>query len=99
MANKAAEAVKSVFKNFIPGSSKPTETGVPAASRRELKKVIKTFKAPIQFGTENGHQIFVYTNIRTNQVVYSLTRALDVRLHFARTFSLRPTHWRKLIIL
>lgn len=28
---------------------------------------------------QHGHHIFVYNNIRTNQVVYSLTRALNVR--------------------
>lgn len=30
----------------------------------------------------HGRNIFVYNNIRTNQVVYSLTRYLEVSLHF-----------------
>ena len=28
---------------------------------------------------QHGTQIFVYNNIRTNQIIYSLTRSLNVR--------------------
>ena len=28
---------------------------------------------------ERGHQIFIYNNIRTNQIIYSFTRTLNVR--------------------
>lgn len=35
---------------------------------------------PIQ--TQHGNQIFIYRNIRTNQIVYSLTRSLNVSFPF-----------------
>ena len=37
---------------------------------------------------EHGTQIFFYNNIRTNQVIYSLTRTLNVRLLSLYTFPL-----------
>ena len=54
-------------------------TAVTNAAEKAVKKVIRTVKVPIQFGREKGHQIFVYSHLQTNQVVYSLTRHLNVR--------------------
>ena len=33
---------------------------------------------PLEFGTEHGHQIFVYTHLLTRRVVYSLQRSMRV---------------------
>ncbi len=43
--------------------------------------------APPRFGSDHGRYIYAYCNIRTNQVVYSLTHTLNVR-----TQAHRPNH-------
>ena len=50
-----------------------------------VKKVVKTVPVPIEFGAQNGHQIFVYVHRTTNQVIYSLDRNMNVHLPPFRT--------------
>jgi hypothetical protein len=74
----------------------PTEMVIQGKPRHPLSKAYREFQR--QEGARlrkalnritHGKNIFVYNNIRTNQVVYSLTRYLEVRcvvnLHLALT--------------
>lgn len=45
--------------------------------RREARRTQKALNA-----VTHGKHIFVYQHVRTKQVVYSLTRLLDVSFHF-----------------
>ncbi|KAI4154908.1 MAG: hypothetical protein LQ340_001345 [Diploschistes diacapsis] len=51
-------------------------TAVKNAVSKATGKVKTTIRVPLEFGTEHGHQIFVYHNIRTHQIIYSLTRSM-----------------------
>ena len=53
----------------------------PAPRRRPAAgRATKHVAVPIEFGSKHGHQIFVYKQMNTNQIVYSLTKILEVRL-------------------
>lgn len=87
LGDKALDPTKIATWELVRRPPVPTETVIQGKPRHPLSKAYREFQR--QEGARlrkalnritHGKNIFVYNNIRTNQVVYSLTRYLEVRL-------------------
>jgi Transcriptional regulation of mitochondrial recombination len=84
--DKALDSTKIAASHLVRYPPVPTTTVIQGKPRDAYSKAYRSFQK--QEGARlrkalnritHGRNIFVYNNLRTNQVVYSLTRYLEVR--------------------